>query len=479
MGIDRREVGTAQCAIEHGKFHKLFAAKPGLPQIWVAHTQADKKEIGGVLLLVGLLVLYVPYFLTAQSQAGGIVPNLFNPTRLPQFLVMFGFALLALGALFGLSWQLLASAQSTSLPISRGKAGAQLGLLAALIYGLPILFLIAAGFLANTVRGQSLLAASNMGLPEGATSYWPIILERWGSQGWTFLLLGAFLILLLWLLWQVIDRFWATVPVAASATAPTNEQASLLFVLLLAGVGLLLVFAPEFVYLRDNFGSRMNTVFKFYYQAWLLFGLVTSYVGVVALSTLRTQYKGNTLIRLGTNACATLSLVIALSGVVFPLAAAYSKTGGFAGQPTFDVTAYLADQGPAELAAADWVRAYTSPTALIVEGKGASYRSDYNRISTITGRSTLLGWDGHENQWRGKAYGEMAQGRVEALTTIYRSLAPDEIATVLNTWQIDYVYVGPSERGQYEISPSSERALAAATDLAFEQGDVRIYQRRR
>ncbi|MEZ4734534.1 MAG: hypothetical protein R3E79_46175 [Caldilineaceae bacterium] len=131
------------------------------------------------------------------------------------------------------------------------------------------------------------------------------------------------------------------------------------------------------------------------------------------------------------------------------------------------------------MAAADWVRMNTAPDAVVVEGKGASYWSNYNRISTITGRPTLLGWDGHESQWRGKAYGAMAQGRAEALETIYRSLSPDEIAGVLATWNIEYVYVGPTERSQYGMTEQSERALAAATDLAFEQGNVRIYQRRR
>ena len=41
------------------------------------------------------------------------------------------------------------------------------------------------------------------------------------------------------------------------------------FALLLIAAGLVLTLVPEFVYLRDNFGTRMNTVFKFYYQAWL------------------------------------------------------------------------------------------------------------------------------------------------------------------------------------------------------------------
>jgi len=428
--------------------------------------------IAGVLLLIGLMILYVPYFLTAQSQAGGIVPNLFNPTRFAQFLVMFGFALLGVGALLGLGWQLLSSAQATP----QTKPWVSISIIAACVYGLPMLFLIASTILATTPRGQSLLAA-NMALPEGATSYLPFIFERWGAQFWTFLVLGGLLTLLLWLSWRVIETFW----LRGSVDVPAGKQTSTLFVLFLGVLGVLLVFVPEFVYLRDSFGTRMNTVFKFYYQAWLLFGLVVSYVVVVVLSELRTSAlgKGNSLIRLGTNVCAILSLVIALTGIVFPIAAVYSKTGGFAGTPTFDATAYLVDQGPAELAAADWVRLHTAPNALVVEGKGASYNSNYNRISTITGRPTLLGWDGHEAQWRGKAYGEMAQGRAEALTTIYRSLAPDEIAGVLTTWQIDYVYVGPSERSQYEISDASERALADATDLAFEQGDVRIYQRRR
>lgn len=431
--------------------------------------------ITGVVLLVGLLLLYWPYFLTAQSQAGGIVPNLFNPTRFPQFFLMFGFALLGLGALVGLGWQGLVTAQATV----KGTHWGQIGMIAAVVYGVPILFLLVSAILVTTARGQRLLAA-NLPLPADATSYLPFITERWLTSFWTFLIVGAFLVLVLWLIWRYVELFWGRYAALAPSTQTSqeqtqNEQITLLFVLLLGAVGLLLVYAPEFVYLRDNFGTRMNTVFKFYYQAWLLFGLVLSYVVVVAFA----DGKRTGLIAVGTKVCAGLSFVIALSGLIFPVAAAYSKTGGFATTPTFDATAYLVDQGPAELAAADWVRMNTAPDAVVVEGKGASYWSNYNRISTITGRPTLLGWDGHESQWRGKAYGAMAQGRAEALETIYRSLSPDEIAGVLATWNIEYVYVGPTERSQYGMTEQSERALAAATDLAFEQGNVRIYQRRR
>lgn len=423
--------------------------------------------LSGLFLLIGLVLLYLPYFLTAQSQAGGIVPNLFNPSRFPQFFLMFGFALLGIGALLGIAWQALTPAERLVQP----RHWLHLGVIAALVYGLPIVFLLLSTFLATTVRGQSLLAA-NLPLPEGATGYLPFILQRWSSQFGTFLIVGAVLVLVLWVGWRYVALFGAG---SEEDDARTGEQVTTLFVLLLAAIGLLLAFAPEFVFLRDNFGTRMNTVFKFYYQAWLLFGLALSYALVVALS----NWKISSPLGLGTNLCAALSLILALSGVIFPLAATYSKTSGFATKPTFDATAYLIEQGPAELAAADWVRQHTPPNAVVVEGKGASYYSNYNRMSTLTGRPTLLGWDGHESQWRGKAYGEMAQGRVEALATLYHSLSPDEITQILQTWQIDYVYVGPTERSQYGITAQSERALALATDLAFEEGDVRIYQRRR
>ncbi|MBU0704647.1 MAG: DUF2298 domain-containing protein, partial [Chloroflexi bacterium] len=43
-----------------------------------------------IALLVTGILLYLPFWIGFQSQAGGVLVNLFNGTRLPQFLVMFG-----------------------------------------------------------------------------------------------------------------------------------------------------------------------------------------------------------------------------------------------------------------------------------------------------------------------------------------------------------------------------------------------------
>jgi YYY domain-containing protein len=411
----------------------------------------------GAGLAGAALLLYLPYFLTAQSQAGGIVPNLFNPTRVGQFVSMFATALLALLALLLLAWR--------ATPPRRGQVLTSV----LLAYGLPTLSLLASVFVVtNTDAGRELLA--RMPLPEGSASYLAVIAQRWGGQLWTFVLVGGLLSLFAALIWAQLES-------SSEDSSDDIEPAPLsplLFVLFLAAIGLLLVYAPEFVFLRDNFGTRMNTVFKFYYQAWLLFGLAAAFTISVAVGQ-RRNWRGW---GLAPALLGSLALLLGVTSSIYLFAGAYSKTMGFSGQPTFDATAWIAAGGENELAAAAWVRENTQPGDLIVEGKGASYRADLSRISTLTGRQTLLGWDSHETQWRGEAYAEMADGRAAALEAIYRGGAAEQLQQLIDRWGIDYVYVGPAERAQYGATPAVETQLRQVMDLVFESGDVRIYRAR-
>ena len=47
--------------------------------------------------------------------------------------------------------------------------------------------------------------------------------------------------------------------------------------MLLGSVAMYLLFAAELFFVHDLFGNRMNTVFKFYYQAWILLSVVGGY----------------------------------------------------------------------------------------------------------------------------------------------------------------------------------------------------------
>ena len=216
----------------------------------------------------------------------------------------------------------------------------------------------------------------------------------------------------------------------------------------------------------------MNTVFKFYYQAWLILG-VTCAFAIVEILRSKPRRRNAVPVVLSSVSILVFGLVM-----FYPIAGVYGKTLGFSTQaPTLDASAYVALDQPDEWAAIQWFRAHTPADARIMEGKGASYWATFNRISTLTGRPTLLGWDGHEAQWRGRSYGEMAAGRVEALDTVYRKGSPQEIRKTLEDWDIQYVYVGPTERSQYGITPQVEARLAAVLEPVFNQGVVRVYQR--
>jgi YYY domain-containing protein len=400
------------------------------------------------IVLVGTILVYLPYFLTAQSQAGGLIVNLFNPTRLPQFLLMFGTFLPAVAGVLVMGWQLAQPSRQTVM----WAVGVVLGT-AILILGTTLL-------VADSSLGQRLIPG--LALPEGETSYAAQGLARWLAGPWTLLLTGS----------------GVAIGVACLAALLRKPGPALLasadtvFVLLLVVGGLALVYVPEFVFLRDFFGTRMNTVFKFYYQAWMLFGLVSAYFVVVALRAGRTNSAVLPVL-------AGVTAVLTALCLVFPAAGIYSKTGGFRAEaPTLDATAYIGRGQPDVWAGIAWIAANTAPDARVLEGKGNSYSAAHSRVSALTGRPTLLGWEWHERQWRGNAYGEMAQGRPEALELIYRTGRPAEVAAALAEWEIEYVFIGPVEVEQYGITQARLDELARVMEPVFRNNQVLILRRR-
>ncbi len=407
----------------------------------------SRAAIIGSTVVVGALLLYLPYFLTAQSQAGGILPNLLHPTRLPQFLLMFGHFLLAGAGLLFLGWR------------EQRPSATVLGIATALVLGLPVIFLITAGLLSASGSGAMGAAASE------TNGILTSMVQRRLGRPWTFLLLGGLTALALGLLWQRLAD-------------PGHASRATTFVLCLFAIGCLLTYMPEFVYLRDNFGNRMNTVFKFYYQSWLLWGIAAAFaiMGYIDLAVRRFKPGGGGAAAMPVLGFVppALSLLLVLACLIYPVAGAYAKIKGFGTRaPTLNGLEHV---GADEWAVIDWIRSNTRPESVVLEAKGASYRVNSARISAATGRATLLGWDGHEAQWRGQAYAQMAAGRAEAIQEIYQSPRPTTLQETLNHWKIDYVLVGPEERAQYGVTPALESRIGQILELAFEQGDYRIYR---
>ena len=170
--------------------------------------------------------------------------------------------------------------------------------------------------------------------------------------------------------------------------------------------------------------------------------------------------------------------LLVLGGLFYPLAAIPSKADYFQGEPTLDGLAYLRRFNPADMAAIDWIRTHVPPDAVVLEASGGSYSAEgAGRVSMATGNPTLLGWDFHEMQWRGKAYGDLSAGRPEALDQIYRTARPEELPELLDRWGIDYVYVGALERSKYGVGDAALQRLDGVLKRVYDADGVVIYAR--
>ncbi len=249
-------------------------------------------------------------------------------------------------------------------------------------------------------------------------------------------------------------------PPAPSPQPPIADT----FALILIGVGLLLPLTVEFIYLRDLFGARMNTIFKFYFQAWVLLALAAAYGVSVVVS--RIHGVGGLVWRLAL-------VLLVLGGLVYPVLAIPNKAGNFDAEPTLDGMAWLETAHPDDYAAIRWLQASAPDGAIILEAPGESY-SYLGRVSALTGLPTVLGWDFHEFQWRG-TYDEPARRKPD-VDILYNSVDPAQTLTLLDKYDITYVYVGPLERERYNLSGLAkfERLL----DVVYQQGGVAIYQHR-
>jgi YYY domain-containing protein len=240
--------------------------------------------------------------------------------------------------------------------------------------------------------------------------------------------------------WAGVAALAALLAVALGALLSHRLAAPERFLWLLVSGGLVCLILPELVYVRDAFDHsdlyRMNTVFKLGYQAWLL-------LAIAAACAL--PWADAWLPRRAWAPWAALTAVLLLLGAVYPYAGTYARKGGFARSPTLDGLRWLLPSAPGDPAAITWLRAHTPGSAVVLEAVGEDYSAfGHARISTFTGRATVLGWAGHELQW------DHQPGSREAdVKTLYTTTNLTEARALIARYGVGYVVYGPIERTTY------------------------------
>ena len=221
----------------------------------------------------------------------------------------------------------------------------------------------------------------------------------------------------------------------------------------------------ELVFLDDVFHSRMNTVFKFHENAWLLSGLAGG-VGLALLGrfTLRARWI--------VAGCAAVFLVC---GLVYPVSAIVSRMNERpASGPSLDALAFL---NPDDRAAVRWLSNQNGPNGRVVVAEGGvsdEYSFAAAGMATYSGATTVLGWAGHERQWRGPV--PEIDTRISDMSALYRDAPVENIRGILDRYGIRFVVVGDVERKSYEDGVTAR--FEGVLPVAFRSGTTVIYRAR-
>ncbi len=250
---------------------------------------------------------------------------------------------------------------------------------------------------------------------------------------------------------HLIERLWTVLPLGAAIVflfvtvmnrARAGKNDAVQFALLLGLMALYLVYWAELLHVHDVFASRMNTVFKFYYQGLI----ILSAAGAYGLWRWRLMHLKLTRWALGASlAAAAVGIILLAGSLYYSVAASYSKAGEGGGD-SLDGIAYIERRTPEEYAAIEFLRENASPGDRMVEAVGGSY-SEFGRISGSTGVPTVLGWPGHERQWRGS--NELVTPRIADVEELYLTADLETASALANRYGIDYVVVGQREKSKY------------------------------
>ena len=231
-----------------------------------------------------------------------------------------------------------------------------------------------------------------------------------------------------------------------------------------------LVLMPEIIYVVDIYGGhkRANTMFKFTYQAFIMFGLM---MGYVITKFILLAKNGKQIV------CGVLTGFLLLGTVGYLGKSVDSWFGDIKDESRFqglDAAAFVDKENIYDSEAVDWINETIEGRPVMLEAHGNSY-TYANRVSVLTGLPTILGW--HTHEWLWKDDYTWVEARKADVQTIYTSTDVAAVQDLLKTYEVSYIYVGDEERSFYEEAGGvNDELLRSLGEIVFENAGVYIIE---
>jgi YYY domain-containing protein len=269
---------------------------------------------------------------------------------------------------------------------------------------------------------------------------------------------AAFVVVTVALVMLDVSIAWLTLPMilwAGILILRPDISDNKRLVLFMTGTGLLLTLVVELVVLRGDIG-RMNTVFKFYYQAWTMLSLSAAASLAWLLPEVNNRWKNGWRF-----AWQTGVVILTASALLFTILATADKVtdrisenipSSLDGMTYMQVSTYN-DMGNildlnADYKAIRWMQDNVKGSPVIVEANTTEYRWG-SRYTIYTGLPGVVGWNWHQRQQRTSVSSDWVTNRVAAVEQFYATEDQQTTETFLQRYGVQYIIVGGLERSLY------------------------------
>ena len=222
--------------------------------------------------------------------------------------------------------------------------------------------------------------------------------------------------------------------------------------LALIGVAFFMLAIPEFVFLGDIFNNRMNTIFKSYYLAWILFSITSG----ICLYEIQNVLIRKTIVK--KISLMSVILIPFLLGVLY-IPATVQNIVPNSYKFSIDGFSNIKNYSPHTYNAIFYAKKHIPPEEGILESVGEW--SNFGVISSNTGISNIINWPDHEKQWRGDNI--EIQSRVKNVDIIYKTTNPYEARQLLDLYGISFIFIGQNESIKYNPVSLKKFNLMATT----------------
>jgi uncharacterized membrane protein len=292
---------------------------------------------------------------------------------------------------------------------------------------------------------------------------------RWSYLCWYLISLAVlYLLAILWLADYQTLTFGIPLLIGIAYLIIAKREMPLIrqVMWVLFGVGISITLFVDVFVLKGDAG-RSNTVFRFYLQAWFIFGLALSLALIEVLTAMRNWPQPAKF------AWGFIFAILVLSAASYPLTATNKKVTDrwpdIKNPPhTLDGSEFMLGDAdtlnPAiyndenrklnlgrDSAAIQFMQDHVSGSPVFVEGHTEEYRWG-SRFAIYTGLPSVVGWSWHVRQHNSLLDGAIVDRLIEEVNNFYNTTDTQAAEQFLVKHQVEYIVVGDLERAYYDVN---------------------------